>query len=83
MLPAAGGKDAQEVTTATQQDMPRQVLVGWLPGCLACPANVAGIVQMLTRLRPFARRALKTARPPRVLIRSRKPCVRLRQRFEG
>jgi hypothetical protein len=27
-------------------------------------------------LRPFARRALRTARPPRVFMRARKPCVR-------
>lgn len=80
MLPAAGGKDAQEITAAPQQGVARQTQVGW---CQIWPAHGAGIVQMLTRLRPLARRALKTARPPRVLMRSRKPCVRLRQRFEG
>lgn len=30
------------------------------------------------RLRPFARRRRRTARPPRVFLRARKPCVRLR-----
>jgi hypothetical protein len=31
------------------------------------------------RLRPFARRRFKTARPPRVFIRARKPCSRNRR----
>lgn len=35
------------------------------------------------RLRPLARRALMTARPPRVFMRTRKPCVRLRRATEG
>jgi hypothetical protein len=35
------------------------------------------------RLRPRARRALSTARPPRVRIRPRKPCVLLRRRLLG
>ena len=30
------------------------------------------------RLRPFARRRRSTSRPPRVFLRARKPCVRLR-----
>jgi hypothetical protein len=30
------------------------------------------------RLRPFARRRRRTSRPPRVFLRARKPCVRLR-----
>src|SRR5699024_10448223 len=36
-----------------------------------------------SRLRPLARRALMTARPPRVFMRTRKPCVRLRRVTEG
>lgn len=35
------------------------------------------------RLRPLARRAFKTARPPLVAIRARKPWVRLRRTTEG
>jgi len=35
------------------------------------------------RLRALARRALMMARPPRVFIRTRKPCVRLRFTMEG
>jgi len=35
------------------------------------------------RLRPLARRARITARPPRVFMRTRKPCVRLRRTTEG
>jgi hypothetical protein len=30
----------------------------------------------VSRLRPFARRALITLRPPTLFIRARKPCVR-------
>jgi hypothetical protein len=40
-------------------------------------------VQTAKRARPFARRALITARPPRVFMRTRKPCVRLRRVTEG
>lgn len=36
-----------------------------------------------SRARPFARRARITARPPRLRIRTRKPCVRLRRTTEG
>ncbi len=39
--------------------------------------------QTAKRLRPLARRALMTARPPTVFIRARKPWVRLRRTTEG
>src|SRR6185295_7065940 len=39
--------------------------------------------QTLRRLRPFWRRRASTARPRRVRIRTRKPCVRLRRRLLG
>lgn len=39
--------------------------------------------QALRRARPLARRALNIARPLRVLMRARKPCVRLRFRTLG
>lgn len=39
--------------------------------------------QAVRRLRPFARRALMTLRPPSVAMRARKPCVRLRLRLLG
>lgn len=45
-------------------------------------AAAAG-AQTDSRLRPLARRAFTTARPPRVLMRTRKPCVRARRVFEG
>jgi len=35
------------------------------------------------RLRPLARRAAITARPPLVAIRTKKPCVRARRVLEG
>ena len=36
-------------------------------------------LQVAKRLRPLARRALSTARPPRLLIRTKKPWVRARR----
>ena len=39
--------------------------------------------QTARRLRPLARRALMTARPPRVFMRTRKPWVRARRVLEG
>jgi len=39
--------------------------------------------QTARRLRPLERRARITARPPRVFMRTRKPCVRLRRVTEG
>ena len=35
------------------------------------------------RTRPLARRAASTLRPPTVLIRARKPCVRARRNLDG
>ena len=43
----------------------------------------AGAAQTESRARPFARRARITFRPPRVRMRTRKPCVRLRRVFDG
>ena len=40
-------------------------------------------LQTARRLRPLARRALMTARPPRVFMRTRKPWVRARRVLEG
>jgi len=39
--------------------------------------------QAVRRLRPLARRALMTLRPPSVAMRARNPCVRLRLRLLG
>lgn len=39
--------------------------------------------QTANRARPLARRARTTLRPPRVRIRTIKPCVRLRRVFDG
>lgn len=40
-------------------------------------------VDTVSRFRPFARRRFSTSRPFFVLIRTRKPCVRLRRRVLG
>lgn len=45
--------------------------------------EAGGGFQALTRARPFARRALRTLRPPLVLMRARKPWVFLRLRALG
>jgi len=42
-----------------------------------------GGIETVKRLRPLARRRLRTARPAAVLIRVRNPCVRLRRRLLG
>lgn len=39
--------------------------------------------QTAKRLRPLARRALITLRPPFVFMRTKKPCVRARRVLEG
>jgi hypothetical protein len=41
------------------------------------------VAQTARRLRPLARRALITARPPRLFMRTRKPWVRARRTFEA
>jgi len=41
------------------------------------------LAQALNRARPLARRARITPRPPRVCMRARNPCVRLRRITEG
>ena len=46
-------------------------------------ALVARALQTESRVRPLARRADRTFRPPTVFIRARKPCVRARRIFEG
>ena len=43
----------------------------------------AYFVLTVRRLRPFARRRLRTSRPFLVLIRTRNPCVRFRWRVFG
>ncbi len=43
----------------------------------------AATTQTARRLRPLARRALMTARPPRVFMRTKKPWVRARRILEG
>lgn len=53
-------------------------LVGEVP-----PPTPEQVNQTARRLRPLARRALITARPPRVFMRTRKPWVRLRRVTEG
>ena len=46
-------------------------------------AKTPALAQTLKRARPLARRARSTARPPRVRIRTRNPCVRFLRTTEG
>jgi hypothetical protein len=47
------------------------------------PDSTATVDQAVSRLRPRARRAARTRRPPVVFIRARKPCSLARCRFLG
>jgi hypothetical protein len=47
------------------------------------PSGDPSLIQTARRARPLARRALSTARPALVFMRTRKPCVRLRRVLEG
>ena len=53
---------------------------GWSFGAYSSDAGHRYFFAMVTEmlLRPFARRRRNTSRPPRVFLRARKPCVRLR-----
>ena len=70
--PEAPAQDAP-VIRAAQQPLARPE-----PGA---PGRRPGQAPIL--LRPFWRRLLSTSRPPLVLIRTRKPCVRFRFRLFG
>lgn len=48
-----------------------------------CVAVADPVDQTVRRARPLARRDLRTARPARVLMRTRKPCVLARRRLFG
>lgn len=50
---------------------------------LAAKAPAIAQAQTPNRARPLARRARSTARPPRVRIRTRNPCVRFLRTTEG
>ena len=69
--PAAmtASKSARRVSLSTWQGK-------WL-------SSLNAVAQTAKRLRPLARRALITARPPRVFMRTKKPWVRARRVLEG
>ena len=54
-----------------------------LAGPAALGARAVGHPQGVSRLRPLRRRRSRIARPPRVRMRARNPCVRARLRFLG
>ena len=78
-------QQALEVSAVLQACDPHHMTAARNPwGADAGCANVCGATQTCDRrLRPLARRALMTARPPRVFIRTRKPCVRARRVLDG
>ena len=53
----------------------------FMPACRM--SGGAAFAQTASRALPFALRALMTARPAFVFMRTRKPCVRLRRVFDG
>ena len=76
-LAARIGKDIAEILGARKTQA--SVKTGPCQGRFIHHARrpvVPGDRQTARRLRPLARRALSTARPPRVFMRARKPCVR-------
>lgn len=72
--PAWPGEDAAELRGVPEAPLPGEGPVRLRQG---------GPDQTLSRARPFARRALRTWRPPLVAIRARKPWVRLRRMLLG
>lgn len=89
MLPCQGG-DNDEMTTLPSlprlldsEELSTNAEAGsfWksVPAILGGQRRACfGGIRTLSRLRPFARRRLMTARPPAALIRTRKPWVRFR-----
>lgn len=70
----------QKLVALAQAVLPRKALRS-----VACRAQCGclGGIETVNRLRPFARLRLRTCCPPGVLIRARKPCVRLRRLLLG
>ena len=68
----------QELVSLAQAELRRKALrpIRAQFGCL-------GGIETVNRLRPLARRRLRTSCPPGVLIRARNPCVRLRRLLLG
>ena len=72
----AAGHHCLKVGRARETPVPREALGRQAAPCLE------GILTVNCR-RPFLRRRLRTARPHRVFIRARKPCLRMRRLFRG
>lgn len=73
-----GQRDGPPATPRTRYQSRERGPVSDPPGVTQIPLG-----QAVSRARPFSRRALTTARPARVRIRARNPCVRMRLRFLG
>ena len=72
----AAGYHRLELDRARETPMPRETLGRQAPPCFE------GIWTVNCR-RPFLRRRLSTARPQRVFMRARNPCLRMRRLFRG
>ena len=78
---ATSAQDAEKFTLPSRCECTGELCSAAQPRLARQPG--ARPLQTAKRARPFARRALITALPPRVFIRSRKPCVRARRVLEG
>jgi hypothetical protein len=75
-LPSAAGHHRLKLDRARETPVPRKALGRQAPPCFD------GIWTVNWR-RPFLRRRLRTARPQRVFMRARNPCLRIRRLFRG
>lgn len=67
----------------SQQTSALKRLAKSINSCLTLTKSIRPKTYKPKRLRPLARRAAITLRPPLVDIRTKKPCVRARRVFDG
>ncbi len=80
--PASSGRPVLlPARIAALNSLRRRIRAAW--GSIGYRRRADGAGQTLTRARPLRRRAESTARPARVRMRSRKPCVFARRRLFG
>jgi hypothetical protein len=86
-LRGRGGDQLQEAPvmpgTGLEDGFERADAAEAVTGRAARRGRRRNVRQTESRVRPFARRADRTLRPPTVFIRARKPCVRARRSFDG
>jgi hypothetical protein len=82
-----GGDQLQELPVMTgtglEDGLERARAAKAIPGCASGRGRSRSVRQTASRVRPLARRADSTLRPPTVFMRARNPCVRARRIFDG